>query len=522
MLIQAVSQTNTTKYQTAFHAKNDFSELFNIEKAKKQIQKISNDKETKELFGTLMALTSAAIAEFTVLVQHDKELKNIINDIADSLGIKVKTENFIPENKKKADKVVLKQENSFNPDTYTKDAPERELYLKITSYFPNLDKEYKKLLESNFKNPDDKKSEHTLNMLENIFKYMSEDNRLTGLKPYLKTLDDYSDCLQDITTNISSTLRNGNSIMYYMVLLNNGKLTKDDIKNWTEVDSLGCDEFMMLKNLDKTVIKKINLIKSNRNYFKITDFQPMLKETGPVKTYAFKLNFDNNVEVIDRFQTVSEIHTAIYGVINLQEHKDKKDSFLVEDIQNEMVDNVLKDRRIDSVYNFIKYINPKSLKHYNMTSSEVKYLSKDDKKYKAIKEICANEVLKLNADNPKLQEICNLINDDEVFGKIINTRHSRLRFITRFVLKDNIYPEPNLHEDCRKKFMTLKNELLNNSNMCNYYCYTHPKSTAPQFYLKDSNLGNFIKITLNDVGSIHTIYEDINKELKRKEQEKKA
>ena len=37
MLIQAVSQTNTTKYQTAFHAKNDFSELFNIENRMKKI-----------------------------------------------------------------------------------------------------------------------------------------------------------------------------------------------------------------------------------------------------------------------------------------------------------------------------------------------------------------------------------------------------------------------------------------------------------------------------------------------------
>lgn len=51
------------------------------------------------------------------------------------------------------------------------------------------------------------------------------------------------------------------------------------------------------------------------------------------------------------------------------------------------------------------------------------------------------------------------------------------------------------------------------ADKCNYFCYVHTKGFAPQFYLREKELGNYIKITLNEEGTIHTIYEDVKKEL---------
>ena len=85
-------------------------------------------------------------------------------------------------------------------------------------------------------------------------------------------------------------------------------------------------------------------------------------------------------------------------------------------------------------------------------------------------------------------------------------------------MKDNPYPT-NLKDETYKKLGILYDELRTNLPNCNYFCYMHSKGTAPQFYLKGNKLGNFVKITLNKEGSIHTIYEDFQKELKIKEEE---
>lgn len=345
--------------------------------------------------------------------------------------------------------VDKKQNINKNIQSYIEVNPKRELYLKITSYFPNLDKQYKNLLEKQLTEPDNEKNEFTLDIIENIFKYMSEENRLMGMRPYFKTLDDYSDSLDEIAINIASTIKNGNSLMYYMVLLNNGILTKDDIKTWAEAENLGCDEFLALCKLEKTSIVKISNLKRINRGFSVTSLRTM-SSNNDMQRYAFKLSFAEGMPLLQKLKTISDVHRAMYGSIYLKESKaDNNAEFIEKDIQSEMVDNIIKDRRMESVYNFARYINPEAFKDYSLSSTDVKFLTKDDEKYKNIKDICSKIILNIDFENPKLKEFCEVVNDENIWSGILTTRHSKIRFLSRFVLKDN--PTPDLQDDTAKK-----------------------------------------------------------------------
>ena len=521
MLINSITKINDS--QTSFNGTlKPINQILKPKNVEEQIKKISRNQDAKDIFKGLSLLAASFIAEISVLSQQNENIKNIVNGFVKEIDsgnigeLKNNIDKFFDENFSSQDEDLP----NFDMDKLTEEKPERETYLKITSYFPNLDKQYKQMLQQHLQEPENKKNEFVLTSIENLFKLFSSSNeRLMNMKPYLDVLNNqYSNCLDGIAENISSTLLNGDSIMHYLVLLHNEKLSEKDIYRWAKCSNLSCDEYMLTRILSDEAVERLSKLKETNNHFKIRNFQAMKEDRTGTPTYAYMLDFTpDNLSVAKRLKTAAQIHEAIYGEVYLKEDKDLNDNYMVEDIQNELVDNILKDRRMDATYNFVKFIKPSALREFNYTADEIKFLSKDHKDYNKIKSICSHVLMNLNYSSEKLNELCEVLSDDKIYGKVFTNRHAKIRFITRFVLKDN--PNADLKKETPQKLNILFAELHQSLDRCNYFCYTHSKGTAPQFYLKNSKLGNFIKITLNNEGSIHTIYEDYNKELRSRSTE---
>ena len=497
MFVQSISNV-TGKQNIKFDARPvKISKLLNRSRFEKDINKINQNEETKNLFNGLTALAGAVIAEVTLLSEQNDNIKSLIKKVISDIGFNDEQENT----------------EDFDANMIIKNKPERAVYLKITSYFPNLDKKYKQMLVKQIDNPEDKKNKSALNTFEKTLAYLSEDKeRFMNSKKYLQLLDGLSDNLDDIIMNISSTRKNNQSIMYYLTLLNNGKLTEDDIKLWAKVYNLGCDDFMLVKNyLNENQLENIHNLKSKYPNFMIKDFSNLQSESG-IQDFVYKLEFSRNTSVAEKLKIVSQFHEAIYGDIRIKDSYDRYFDYLSKDVKSEMMDNLLKDRRIDAVYNFVKYIEPDSLKGFNLTNRELKLLDKDGETYKKIRDICTHQIMNMDETNLRVQEIYDILDEDEMFGGIINSRHAKIRFITRFALKDN--PKADIGNITRKKMKLLIKALNEQMNICNYFSYNKADKRAPQFYVREPNLGNYIKITLNNFGHIHTIFEDFYKEIK--------
>lgn len=512
MYILPISNINS-RQNTTFQSKyKHFDDSFNLKNLDKQLNKLSKDKDAKKMFTSLSLLAGTLLAEFSLFASKNAEIKDVTQRAIQELGFDKNNELL----NKYGDILSITQKNNQD-NTEQKELdykklfeenPNRNKFLAITSYFPKLDAKYQEMLTKSLTEPDDTTNNMTLHTIESIFNLLSNDDGLKYRKSYFTALDENSYSLNDIAINFMSTILGGDSPMYYLVLLNNGKLSKEDITKWAKYDKLKCDEFMMLKSYDENIIKNINSLKEKNNNFEITGFEES-QNAKYINTYFYKLSFPDYASIEDRFKVVTDIHKAIYGDIYVKGTKDREHKFLKADIQTELLDSIVKDSQIDAVYNFVKYINPNVLKNIKLKSDEVKYLDKDSYLYKQIQNICMKALVNIDFESPKMKEMTDLMSNDDIFGNLITTRHARMRFITRFVLKDNF--DANITEECKTKMGILTEELNQELDKCNYYCFSNNAGTAPQFYIKNSQLGNYIKITLNDKGTIHTIYEDFKK-----------
>ncbi len=501
MQVKSINNRYDGKHVINFQSKNaNFSKYFNNKKLEESLNKINQKQDTQNLFRGITAIAGALAAEFVLFAEENKEVKEYAKKALDFFGI---NSDGTVSGVKEQDR-----EQKVDISKLIDEKPERKTYLKITSYFPNLDSKYKQKLEEIVSNPENETDKLYVETLESLFNYMADSERLISMRKYIASLDEHAENLDGVMTNMLSTIKNGNSFMYYLVLLHNGKLTPDNIKLWARNDALSCDEFMLLKNFDEKIVSNINALKQKNNNFKITSFEKMEKSRYD-KNYAFKLSFPENMPIQDKLKTAADVHKAIYGEIYVKGKNGLDMKFLGKDIQTEMIDGVLKDNQIDSVYNFVKYISPEALKNIKLNSDEVKYLEKGDELYKQIANVCMKKLVNIDFNSPKVKEFVELIGNDDIFGSVLPSRHARIRFVTRFVLKNN--PKAKLTEECKDKIKILQKEIDNELDKCNYFCYCNGNGTAPQFYLKGSKLGNYIKVTLNDTGAIHTIYEDFRK-----------
>ena len=496
--------------------------LLRPERIEEQLNKLSNfNDESKKLLTGLTAVAGSLLAEFAILTETNQEVKNVVNSVLKELEIenvdeiKEKFLNFIKPAKPEENTISKEEQIDYSP--LFEEKPERNTYLAITSkYFPNLNEKYENMLIKSIKEPENDSNMFNLDTLESIFAVLTNDEGLKYRKRYFEALDkDYIDCLNGICTNYISTIKNGATPMQYLVLLSNGAISPEEINKWAKADSLSLEQFMKISILDEKAISAIAKIEEQNKNFKIKYFKPLESERN-AKNYAFKLEFNNDVSLREKLTIIKQVHEAIYGPIYLKADAKLDKDFMQQDIQTEMVDNILKDRYIDAVYNFVRYINPPALEELNVKPDEVRFLDKNDERYQKLKQICTDEIMHMDFDSNRIKSLCNILNNKDVFGDIITTRHGKLRFLTRIVLKEPV-SRKKLAQKTEEKMEILKNELSSKLELCNIFCYLHSMGMAPQFYLKDSELGNYLKVTLNSEGSIHTLYEDIKKEIRDRE-----
>ena len=500
---------NVFEQKTTFQSKsNRIEKFFNIKNIKAQLNQIeASDNDTKKLFASLSALATSAIAGFTVLAEKNEEIKTFAQKAMKELGFNntnelIQTVNNFSEN------FELPEEIDYTP--LLEENPERTYFLELTSkQFPNLNQKYEDILKKVIKEPDNISNKNTLETMDLIFSILTQDrNNLKYKRGYFEALDkEYNNCLEDICKNFNSTILGGNTPMEYLTMINNCRFTEDEVKKWGDADKIGFEEFLLLRDLTPEQLVKINNVKKDSKPFKVTSLNKMISSFDPErKQYAYMINFGEDNNLKDKLQIIAKFHEAIYGEIPFKEKKEYNESFLTEDIQTELTDNVVKDKRMESVYNFMKYAVPEEVKKFRYTSEEVQLLPKEHPDFIKLKEIGRNYIMNIDFTNKKLQDLCTVLNDKEIFNDIITSRHARLRFITRFVLKNN--PKTDLQKDCKQAMENLKNELNNNMNKCIYLSSFHKGKFAPQFYLNHTTLGLSIKITLNSDGSIHTLFED--------------
>ena len=516
MLVYPITSVNNRINNQVFQGKNiDLERFFSSQKFQDEINRIKTNKDAKNVFLGLSVLAGSILAEMTHLAEKTPDIKNFADKILNHLGLK--DNDKLQEEMSELFSSVLdnNEAEQYEYSRMLEENPRRIDYLKTLSDYPNLHKKYEEMLSRATKEPDDAKNKLTMETLEVAFELMTKNDRLQYYESYFETLDkDFSDKLDDLAATIINAYRNNIEPLSYLHAINSKRISPDEVTKWANAKNLEYYEFLRCKFMDSDMLTRISNLKEHDNNFRITFMKSSNNYKIPL--YKYKLDFKEGMTLEEKLKTVTAVHTAIYGPISLNEELDIAGQYMNTDIRTELVDNLLKDRRVDSVFSFVKYINPDALKEFDLTSDDVKFLTKDDERYKKIKDICSNEIVNLDPENPKLFDIYEVMQNKEIFGSLFTTTHSKLRFITRFVLKNNPTIQ-NLPFRCNYKVSTLRKELDTNLKNFNILCFSSSKGLAPQFYNYDSKLGQYIKITLNASGNIHTIYEDNTKELKKKE-----
>ena len=514
MLIYPITSANNRINKTTFQSKNiDVERIFNSQKIKEELSKIKTNKDARNIFLSLSVLAGSILAELTNLTDKTPDIKNFADKILNNLGFK--------DNEKLHKEMTELLSSALNDEKEEKledysplieQNPQRAQYLSVLSDYPRLHEQYEQMLAKAVKYPDDAENKFTLDVLEVAFELMTKDNRFQYYESYFDTLEnDYSDKLDDLASTLVNAYKNNVEPLAYLQKLNSGRIAANEVIKWANAKNLNFEEFLKCKFMDGEILTNISNLKGNNNNFTITNMRPF--DNYKVPLYTFKLSFKDQLPLEQKLKTIADVHTAIYGPIGLNDDSDER--YINSDIRTELADNLLKDRMIDAVYSFVKYINPDALKNIGLSSDDVRYLTKDDEIYKQIKSICSKEIMNLDTENPRFLELYSIMQNKEIFGDIITTTHSKLRFITRFVLKNNSDTQ-SLSDKCISEINILKRELDTNLQNFNILGFVNKKGYAPQFYNHNSELGNFVKITLNSSGTIHTIYEDINREVKDK------
>ena len=515
MLLYPITPTNNKIYNRSFQGKNiDVERIFSSQKFKEELSKIQTNKDAKNIFLGLSVLAGTVLAELAAFADKAPEIKNFADKILNNLKIK-EDDNLKKEMSELFSSILDNNTEVDDVSALIEEKPARKEYLDALTEYPNLNNRYRQMLERAAKEPDNAKNKFTMETLEVAFNMMIKGDRLQYYEAYLNMLDKkYSDRLDDIATNIISAYKNGDTPLTYMQMLYSTKWEPKYVSLWAKAKNLTSSEFYKCKFLDEERLVNLSELRAKNNNFKISMMRPF--DNYKIPMYTFRLHFKDGISLEDKFKAITDVHTALYGPISLNDESDIIAHYMNSDIRTELADNILKDRRVNSVFRFVRYLNPEAVSDIKLTSKEIKFLSKEDEEYKKIKDICSKEVMNLDAENPRLFEIYELLQNEDIFGNIFKTTHARLRFLTRFVLNSSTTPQ-NIIYKCNSKLETLKKEIDANLSNYNILCYSNKRGFAPQFYHYNSKIGNHIKITLNSSGNIHTIYEDAYKEQKDKE-----
>lgn len=383
--------------------------------------------------------------------------------------------------------------------------PSKLKNIQILEKYPKILNKYTEFLINNAKDPNNAVAKNLLGLFE-IF--LEQNNKITETSIQEETLqsleDNYSDDMENLCTGFFLHLKNNGSPRKFLKAIRRNRLSSDDFMFLSKYPNFNLNDLLNSKELSEEVIEFLNNQKKEGN---IKGF--ITSKSPDLNYYYYALDFPEGKTLKENFQTIVKMHEAMHGPIAL-----KKDHcqavFTKEDLESELYDRLKKDKILDSVYNLVKFLKPKILENYNFTSEEVKLMPENSKRYRKLREDLGRGLVTINYDSPRAKQLLEIINDKSLPKDILANGHATLRFISRFVLKDNF--NPNLEKDTNAKINEFKKDLEERFNKrVKVYKYRHKNGSAPYFYLGKTSLGDYIRITLNKNGEIHTLFEAIRK-----------
>lgn len=210
--------------------------------------------------------------------------------------------------------------------------------------------------------------------------------------------------------------------------------------------------------------------------------------------YNITLNFKNkNAPITDSFKDICDIFKNINGEITLKAPDEAQLEISGENIISDLKKRVAVNDIKNTVYN-----NPAE---YRNIFRELG-IDTDKMKPREIFERLDN----LNPEQRrKLEKLTSVLKCD-AFDKMMTSLHSRMRFLERFMLADDV--NINNEIDCRDYIedfsYSLKKQLDDNVQIEVYQAGSDDATIAPRFRILDK--GKLYTITLDDSHKIHTIF----------------
>ena len=377
---------------------------------------------------------------------------------------------------------------------------QRKANLDRLKAFPKLNEKYQFVLKAYAVNNNDNENKQALEGIEKVLAVL-EGFPARFAKQYLELFEtkyaEYFDKLGIIANNIPQN----QNVQEFLSELKEMEYSEEDINQRLQYPALQFREIKIIEELPQKSKIAINEVKSQYN-FKIE-----LKKDDIRHNYGFILHFtESNKNLSDKLKIISRFHEALYDNIYLHKDTGNKVQRII-DIQDELQKLVKKDKNWDSVYNTVKYLVPEEFINFDYEQN------KNDSK--VMNEKLEDAIKKINIHTFEAIELENLINDNEIFDGLMSNNHAKIRFISRFVLNKD-FEDEDLFTAANEAINELKEDLTEKlDNGCYVFPYEMNESNAPSFYLAKSKLGDYIRVTLNNQGEIHTIYED-NKKKSRK------
>lgn len=389
----------------------------------------------------------------------------------------------------------------------------RKRMLQNLKQYPDLCEKYKRMLLDSKKYSKDQYKQFLLQVFEAIMYDLSKRDEIKYHSAYFDVLNTkYINDLENICKNYYSNMQADGSSWKMLVLLKGEKISSEELEEWTHYPEFNCDEFMTLREYKPEQKQKLAELKRNGEFLNIDIWKVLFHEEQNNERNVYKVNFDEEKSLTDYLKTICKIHEIAYGepIILGKEKTYEKFNWL--HIKDEFFGILKHDTQLDAIYNLLKYMDAEEMKKYSYSSEEVRDLDPNGLEYKTLLHDVRRAVHNIDFDDPnniKINQLADIMNRKDLFEDIMVTPHSILRFISRIVLKNNY--NPNLENVMPEKLNLFREELkgeLTNSPIIWTYTEKFRTGTAPQIQIKESSIGDFITITLDKTGHIHTIYED--------------
>lgn len=433
-----------------------------------------------------------------------QEMGNELGGMTPSAVCKYIKKYGITRTKQSARQVKLNTEQEITKETtdnyFTENPESAEILGKIKTY-KNLESGYIQLVESSLKKNAEDSTKDSLAGIEAIFK------QIMNFPPRYRK--QYLDCLNNqYASNIAelglifNNIPKGKSVQEYLAEFREKSYSSEFIDNWAKFPAFTSAELEMTNSLPEDSKVLIHELKKEGNF----SFEIFKDEEW--NNHKFVLRFPKNMDLSEKLKYIARFHEAING--NIYIHKDTGNRLQRKiNLKEELKNLLVKDKNLDSLYNILRYIEPDMLK--DMKYSNTKYLPIEELEALnyPIKQKFESVIKNIDDKNPRVKELSDVIDDDILFEKIMSNNHAKLRFISRFVLNKEVN-EGELYDNCLDAYECLKEDLEQKiDDKCCVFPYKFTDSTAPCFYLAKSKLGDFIRVTLNNHGQIHTIFEDL-------------